>query len=106
MSTPPLQISWDDKKAQANAAKHYGKATLLKRDAVGVNDDFFDLGGHSLLVIKLVASIRKQLGIEMPPASVFDHSTPSALALAVRSVSDDADQLEFRAAGFAMEQPA
>lgn len=81
-------------------------ATLLKRDAVGVNDDFFDLGGHSLLVIKLVASIRKQLGIEMPPASVFDHSTPSALALAVRSVSDDADQLELRAAGFAMEQPA
>ncbi len=34
-------------------------AEVLGRDRVGVHDDFFDLGGHSLLVIKLVARIRR-----------------------------------------------
>ncbi|WP_343731864.1 amino acid adenylation domain-containing protein [Duganella sp.] len=59
-------------------------AEVLRRERVGVHDDFFDLGGHSLLVIKLVARIRKHLQIELAAAVIFDHPSVSALAAALR----------------------
>ena len=57
-------------------------ATLLEvdSDAVGDDDDFFELGGDSLLVIKLVARIRRTLGRELSPGDVFDHPTVASLA--------------------------
>ncbi|WCM87221.1 non-ribosomal peptide synthetase [Acidovorax sp. NCPPB 3576] len=73
-------------------------AQLLQRDAIGVDDDFFDLGAHSLLVIKLVARIRKLLQLEVAPGLVFDHPSISALAAALRQGEGDrAAQLEQRA---------
>lgn len=59
-------------------------AELLGRDEVGIEDDFFEQGGHSLLVIKLVARIRKQFGIEIAPGVVFDHPTVAELGAALR----------------------
>jgi acyl carrier protein len=57
-------------------------ATLLEvdPDAVGDDDDFFELGGDSLLVIKLVARIRRTLSLEVSPGDVFDHPTVTSLA--------------------------
>ena len=57
-------------------------ATLLEvdPDAVGDDDDFFELGGDSLLVIKLVARIRRTLSRELSPGDVFDHPTVASLA--------------------------
>ncbi len=61
-------------------------AELLERpaEAVGVTDDFFDIGGNSLQVIKLVARIRKLFQLEVPPGIVFDHPSIAALAQALR----------------------
>lgn len=67
---------------------------LLKREKVGVTDSFFDLGGHSLLVIKLVARIRKLLQVEILPGLVFDHSSIEALAQALRRLESEPGQLE------------
>ncbi|MET0266307.1 MAG: amino acid adenylation domain-containing protein [Duganella sp.] len=69
-------------------------AELLVRDEISVDDDFFDLGGHSLLVIKLTARIRKLLKIEIAPGLVFDHASVEALARLLRANSTDAGQLE------------
>jgi len=57
-------------------------ATLLEVDpsAVGDDDDFFELGGDSLLVIKLAARIRRTLSRELSPGDVFDHPTVASLA--------------------------
>jgi acyl carrier protein len=57
-------------------------ATLLEVDpsAVGDDDDFFELGGDSLLAIKLVARIRRTLRRELSPGDVFDHPTVASLA--------------------------
>ncbi|WP_157963902.1 non-ribosomal peptide synthetase [Actinocorallia populi] len=53
---------------------------LLGLDRVGVHDGFFALGGHSLLVARLIARIREETGDRIPLQAVFDTPTIAALA--------------------------
>src|SRR5262249_34462089 len=46
---------------------------------VGVHDDFFRLGGHSLLVMLLIAHIQRETGREISVRSLFQHPTPAEL---------------------------
>ena len=54
---------------------------LLGIERVGINDNFFDLGGNSLLGIDLIASMRKALHVEDLPAYVL-YEAPSVEAMA------------------------
>jgi len=56
---------------------------LLKRDGFGVDDDFFDLGGHSLLSVTLLAEIEKQLGAKLGLSHILHSPTIAGLAAAV-----------------------
>ncbi len=47
---------------------------------VGIDDDFFALGGHSLLVTRLISKIRKAFGVEVSIQTVFSARTVAALA--------------------------
>lgn len=69
-------------------------AQLLGNERLSVEQDFFAAGGHSLLVIKLVAGIRKLLHCEIHPGVVFDHPSPAALAQALRLQEAAPGQLE------------
>ncbi|NML39910.1 non-ribosomal peptide synthase/polyketide synthase [Chitinophaga sp. G-6-1-13] len=53
---------------------------VLGISRVGVNDNFFALGGNSLLSMRLVAAVRKQLQLELPVKAVFTHATVALLA--------------------------
>jgi amino acid adenylation domain-containing protein len=55
-------------------------ADLLGVDRVGVHDDFFQLGGHSLLVAKLAARVRQAFKVELSLIQVFQNPTVAALA--------------------------
>ncbi|MEU7137697.1 SDR family NAD(P)-dependent oxidoreductase [Streptomyces sp. NPDC046261] len=56
---------------------------LLGFDEVGVADDFFALGGDSLLALRLLAQLRDAHGVEIPLARMFAEPTVAALAAAV-----------------------
>ncbi|HEX9671406.1 MAG TPA: beta-ketoacyl synthase N-terminal-like domain-containing protein, partial [Thermoanaerobaculia bacterium] len=50
---------------------------------VGIHDNFFDLGGHSLLLAKVHAGVQAALGRELPLVELFRHPTVAALARAL-----------------------
>lgn len=54
---------------------------LLQMERVGRDDNFFDLGGHSLLIMEVAASIQERLGIEVPLRLLFEAATVKQLAL-------------------------
>ena len=55
-------------------------ADTVGAEVVGVNESFFDLGGHSLLGVKLMARIEREFGKRLPLASLFSAPTVGDLA--------------------------
>ncbi|MDG6109855.1 non-ribosomal peptide synthetase [Dactylosporangium aurantiacum] len=53
---------------------------LLTVDALGIDDDFFDLGGHSLIATQVVARLRQATDGGVSVLDVFQHRTVRALA--------------------------
>lgn len=53
---------------------------LLSNEMIGITDDFFSLGGNSLLVIRMIAAIKQEMGIVLSVKSVFQY--PRILDLA------------------------
>ncbi|MFI8191714.1 amino acid adenylation domain-containing protein [Streptomyces sp. NPDC085946] len=55
-------------------------AEVLGVEGIGPDDAFFDLGGTSLLAVRLVGRVREEFGAELTIGSLFEATTPAALA--------------------------
>lgn len=54
--------------------------TLLGVSEIGAEANFFDLGGHSLLLAQLQFRLHQQLGVEIPILNLLEHPTIAAIA--------------------------
>ncbi|HTS08592.1 MAG TPA: non-ribosomal peptide synthetase [Candidatus Eisenbacteria bacterium] len=57
--------------------------SLLGVERVGVNDNFFYLGGNSLFGTQLIARLRDAFQVEVPLLKLFDHPTVAELSLEI-----------------------
>ncbi len=58
---------------------------VLGIDSVGIHDNFFDRGGHSLLAIQIISRIRKAFCYLLPVSVLFERPTISGLAQTIES---------------------
>ena len=56
---------------------------VLRQQMIGVTDDFFDLGGHSILAVQLMSAIQMEFGRHLPLAQLLAHPTVERLAVAL-----------------------
>jgi non-ribosomal peptide synthetase component F len=62
----------------------------IDRDAIGIDHNFFDFGGHSLNALLLVNAMHKELQVKIPLSEIFSSPTPRELAAFIaRKIGSD-----------------
>jgi acyl carrier protein len=69
---------------------------VLEMDSIAVDDDFFEIGGHSLLAMRILSRVQKLFEVEVPLRTFFQNPTVAALG-------DEIDQM--RQAGKVTKAP-
>jgi acyl transferase domain-containing protein/acyl carrier protein len=59
---------------------------LFGIERVGIHDNFFDLGGHSLLITQLISRVRETFEVELPLPRLFEATTIAELAVVIEKM--------------------
>ena len=63
----------------------------LGTDYVGIDDDFFKIGGDSMMLIEILDRINSTFMIDLPPFSLFESPTISELVDMIERIFDQPD---------------
>ncbi len=85
---PALQTRYEAPRTEVETAIAAIWKEVLRVDQVGIHDNFFDLGGHSLLLIQVQARMEQLLNRRLPVVELFEFPNIEALA---RHLSSDGD---------------
>jgi amino acid adenylation domain-containing protein len=83
LAAPRSSGTQAESRLEVAVAEAYARVLGLPR--VGVEDDFFALGGHSLTAVLLVEALQERLGLRVSPGTLFEHTTVRSLAAALES---------------------
>ncbi|WP_327141432.1 non-ribosomal peptide synthetase [Nocardia sp. NBC_01327] len=87
----PERRAYRAPRTDAESALTAAFETVLESGRIGVDDNFFEVGGNSMAAVRLVTLIRERTGIPLPLQWMFLDPTPAALAL---RLSEAAEQPE------------
>lgn len=72
---PDLDTAYVEPKSDLDKAIAQIWQSMLGIDGIGINDNFFDLGGDSLTAVQIVSQIEQELKTKVPPFVIFDGGT-------------------------------
>jgi acyl carrier protein len=102
-SRPDLQVAYVPPRSIVEAILSRIWTEVLSLDAVGVYDNFFDLGGHSLAAMQVVSRILKNFQLEIPLQSLFQSPTVSAMAAIITKQANKLDERDLESVLTALE---
>ncbi|MTI60084.1 MAG: amino acid adenylation domain-containing protein [Firmicutes bacterium] len=91
------RVRRDFTKPKSNTEKRLAKlwTEIFDIEEIGLYDNYFELGGDSLIATKLIASIRKEFAKDISLGTVFKKPTIYDLALAVDNIDGEQKRLDF-----------
>jgi amino acid adenylation domain-containing protein len=69
-------------------------SAVLGIDRIGLLDNFFEMGGHSLMATQVASRVRESLGIDLPLRKIFEEPAVGVLAAAILSDAPDRLRIE------------
>ncbi|MCD8926416.1 condensation domain-containing protein, partial [Staphylococcus epidermidis] len=61
---------------------------VLNLDSVSTEDNFFEIGGHSLKAISVINNIENQIDVRIPLKTIFEHPTVKQLTVAIKDMNE------------------
>ncbi len=91
LPAPELTVrAFEEPRAGAERVVAAVFSELLSADRIGRDDDFFALGGNSLLATQLAGRLGAAVGVRVPARTVFEHGSVAALATALDALVGEA----------------
>jgi amino acid adenylation domain-containing protein len=85
---PNIAVAYEAPRNSVERALASIWAEVLELDRVGVHDNFFDLGGHSLAATRIISRVTQIFPLELPIRALFDSPTVGAMSEVIALVQD------------------